>query len=49
MPRRDTAADTDCGFIVRDGNYVSGRWPGDCHRLAAEYRKMVVEFLATSR
>lgn len=23
------------GFVVRDGDYVSARWPGDCHAFAA--------------
>ncbi|MFD9482104.1 hypothetical protein [Streptomyces nojiriensis] len=26
---------------MRDGNYVSARWPGDCHRLAADYLALV--------
>jgi protease I len=29
------------GFIVRDGNYVSGRWPGDAPALAGELLKML--------
>jgi putative intracellular protease/amidase len=32
IPRRDTADKP--GFIVRDGNYVSARWPGDCYAFA---------------
>jgi putative intracellular protease/amidase len=34
MARRDTQADTRAGFTVLDGNYLSARWPGDCHRFA---------------
>ncbi|MFI8364259.1 type 1 glutamine amidotransferase domain-containing protein [Streptomyces sp. NPDC085612] len=41
LPLRDTAARPGRGFAVRDGNYVSARWPGDCHRLAAEYLDLV--------
>lgn len=32
LPRRDTADKP--GFVVRDGNYVSARWPGDCYAFA---------------
>lgn len=31
------------GFTVRDGNYLSARWPGDAHRFAGEF----VELLAS--
>jgi putative intracellular protease/amidase len=32
LPVRDDEAKP--GFVVRDGNYVSARWPGDCHAFA---------------
>lgn len=35
--RRDSERRWDLGFAVRDGNYVSARWPGDCHRFAREF------------
>ncbi|MFD9368505.1 type 1 glutamine amidotransferase domain-containing protein [Streptomyces sp. NPDC060020] len=41
LPLRDTAARPGRGFTVKDGNYVSARWPGDCHRLAADYLALV--------
>ncbi|APU43891.1 type 1 glutamine amidotransferase domain-containing protein [Streptomyces sp. TN58] len=41
LPVRDTAARPGRGFTVTDGNYVSARWPGDCHRLAADYLSLV--------
>ncbi|MFH8336521.1 type 1 glutamine amidotransferase domain-containing protein [Streptomyces sp. AM6-12] len=41
LPVRDTARNPGRGFTVRDGNYVSARWPGDCHRLAADYVALV--------
>jgi putative intracellular protease/amidase len=44
-PRRDTAAAPHRGFSVRDGNYVSARWPGDCHRFAGE----VVDVVRSSK
>jgi putative intracellular protease/amidase len=31
---RDTLDDARCAFIVRDGAYVSARWPGDAHTFA---------------
>jgi protease I len=39
--RRDSPANTTEGFTVRDGNYLSARWPGDAHRFAAEYAAML--------
>jgi putative intracellular protease/amidase len=38
---RDSPAHLGRGFTVKDGNYLSARWPGDCHRLAADYVDMV--------
>ncbi len=29
------------GFIVRDGNYLSARWPGDLYNFSLEFIKMV--------
>jgi len=36
LPVRDSPGAPQRGFAVRDGNYVSARWPGDCHRFSAE-------------
>ncbi len=36
MARRDSQADTGAGFTVLDANYLSARWPGDCHRFAQD-------------
>ena len=41
LPRFATEAQPCAGFIVRDGNYVSARWPGDAWTLATEMLKMV--------
>jgi len=44
MPiRRDTADRPDIGFTVRDGNYLSARWPGDAHRFGGEFAAMLRE------
>lgn len=33
---RDAPGKLSAGFTVRDGRYLSARWPGDAHRFAAE-------------
>jgi protease I len=39
--RRDRPQDLTPGFTVRDGNYLSARWPGDVHRFAEEFAGML--------
>lgn len=34
LVRRGTAQDHRAAFVVRDGNYVSARWPGDAYLIA---------------
>lgn len=41
IPRYATKARPDRGFIVRDGHYVSARWPGDAWTLANEILRML--------
>ncbi|NOX72999.1 MAG: hypothetical protein GXP03_05065 [Alphaproteobacteria bacterium] len=38
---RDDATHLERGFTQRDGNYLSARWPGDAHRFATEFLKML--------
>lgn len=38
---RDTATDSRPAFVVRDGNYVSARWPGDVHTFAATFADLI--------
>jgi len=40
---RDSATDDSPAFVVRDGNYLSARWPGDVHRFAREFSAMLEE------
>ncbi|MHA6206161.1 type 1 glutamine amidotransferase domain-containing protein [Dyella soli] len=40
---RDSDADDRPAFVVRDGNYLSARWPGDVHRFAAEFARMLAK------
>jgi putative intracellular protease/amidase len=40
---RDSATDDTPAFVVRDGHYLSARWPGDVHRFAREFSAMLVE------
>lgn len=37
---RDSGRDASPAFVVRDGNYLSARWPGDVHRFAREFSAM---------
>jgi protease I len=41
--RRDTPTRPDHGFAVRDGSYVSARWPGDAHRFATQFAAILNE------
>ena len=38
---RDSLKHLSRGFTVRDGNYLSARWPGDAHKFATELLAMV--------
>jgi protease I len=39
--RRDAPDHLERGFTVRDGQYLSARWPGDAHRFASEFAGML--------
>ena len=39
--RRDSPDHLERGFTVRDGAYLSARWPGDAHRFAVEFSGML--------
>jgi putative intracellular protease/amidase len=40
---RDTDDDPRPAFVVRDGSYVSARWPGDVHTFARTFAAVVAE------
>jgi hypothetical protein len=40
---RDTFEDDRPAFVVRDGDYVSARWPGDAHTFAKTFAAVLVE------
>jgi putative intracellular protease/amidase len=40
---RDSLHDDSPAFVVRDGKYISARWPGDVHRFAKDFSQMVSE------
>ncbi len=40
---RDTIDDDAPSFVVRDGNYVSARWPGDAHAFARTLAQVIAE------
>jgi putative intracellular protease/amidase len=41
--KRDTRTDFRAAWVVRDGNYISARWPGDAHAFSAEILKALSE------
>jgi putative intracellular protease/amidase len=41
---RDSLADRRPAFVVRDGRYVSARWPGDVHSFALAFAAVLAEF-----
>jgi putative intracellular protease/amidase len=40
---RDSDSDDTPAFVIRDGNYLSARWPGDVHRFAREFASMLTD------
>ncbi len=40
---RDTLDDERPAFVVRDGNYISARWPGDAHTFAKTFAAVLSE------
>ena len=40
---RDSEEKPSAGFTVRDGNYLSARWPGDAHAFARAFVEMLEE------
>ena len=38
---RDTSTDQRAAFVVRNGNYVSARWPGDAHGFAMAFASLL--------
>jgi hypothetical protein len=40
---RDSVDDDRPAWVVRDGRYVSARWPGDTHTFASEFAKVLDE------
>lgn len=38
---RDSPADPSPAFVVRDGNYISARWPGDAHTFATRFAQVL--------
>ena len=41
LPRYASEAAPEAGFVVRDGNYVSARWPGDAWTLALRLMELL--------
>jgi putative intracellular protease/amidase len=45
--RRGSGLDDSAAFSVRDGNYLSARWPGDSYQFAKTFVRMLAESSAT--
>jgi putative intracellular protease/amidase len=45
---RDSGEDKRAAWVVRDGRYVSARWPGDVHAFAAAFAAALAEFRTDS-
>ncbi len=43
LPRYAGAARPEAGFVVRDGQYLSARWPGDAWTLALRLAELVAD------
>lgn len=41
LAKRDSPENLTHGFTVTDGNLISARWPGDCHKLAKEFVELI--------
>ncbi|WNV88497.1 type 1 glutamine amidotransferase domain-containing protein [Umezawaea sp. Da 62-37] len=41
LSRRGTATDDAPAFVVRDGNYVSARWPGDAYLFGRRFLELL--------
>ena len=39
--KRDTPLNLEAGFVVRDNNYLSARWPGDAHKFSSELVRLL--------
>jgi hypothetical protein len=44
---RDSARDGRPAWVIRDGRYVSARWPGDVHHFAAAFAAVLAELGCT--
>lgn len=40
---RDSPSDIGMSFVVRDGRYVSARWPGDAHAFAQAFAEVLAQ------
>jgi hypothetical protein len=41
---RDSAGNDKPAWVVRDGNYVSARWPGDVYTFALQFDKVLTQW-----
>ncbi len=41
LSARGTATDDTAAFVVRDGNYLSARWPGDAYLFGRRFCELL--------
>jgi len=41
LTQRDSEHDASPAFVVRDGHYVSARWPGDAYSFARAFERVL--------
>ena len=39
---RGSGSDDSAAFVVKDGNYLSARWPGDAYLFARRFERILV-------
>lgn len=44
---RDRPGDSRPAWVVRDGNYLSARWPGDVHTFAQQFVDLLAQYYGT--
>ncbi len=40
---RGTMFSDDVAYTVEDGNYISGRWPGDAYKIGKEFISKILQ------
>lgn len=44
IAQRDSKENTKSGFVMRDGNLLTARWPGDCNAFAQQWLALLINY-----